>query len=315
MDWLVLILIVLFLMGMGIVIALWVWIWRRLNQTVGMTGTSQNSGTIPGMSESIRAEVSELERTKMTIHGLLKSLEHQVQSMLSETNKYENNLDEHSAQLRKAQTLATLQQIEQVLLDEVEKMKMSTITYKKELDEAQSKLKEQEQILEKLSKDASTDFLTQVNNRGAFDRRIIEEFARYKRYGQIFSLVLFDLDHFKNVNDTYGHLVGDRVLKAVAMLINEEKRVADFLARYGGEEFALILPGIDKETARNVAEKFRKKIDATTFKFENYSIDLTVSAGVTEVLPEDQIPSDVIKRADEALYEAKSGGRNQVIAK
>lgn len=315
MDWLVLILIVLFLMGMGIVIALWVWIWRRLNQTVGMTGTSQNSGTIPGMSESIRAEVSELERTKMTIHGLLKSLEHQVQSMLSETNKYENNLDEHSAQLRKAQTLATLQQIEQVLLDEVEKMKMSTIIYKKELDEAQSKLKEQEQILEKLSKDASTDFLTQVNNRGAFDRRIIEEFARYKRYGQIFSLVLFDLDHFKNVNDTYGHLVGDRVLKAVAMLINEEKRVADFLARYGGEEFALILPGIDKETARNVAEKFRKKIDATTFKFENYSIDLTVSAGVTEVLPEDQIPSDVIKRADEALYEAKSGGRNQVIAK
>ncbi|MCX8065539.1 MAG: diguanylate cyclase [Candidatus Hydrogenedentes bacterium] len=315
MDWLEIALVILFVLGMGIVIALWVWIWKRLNQAVGGSVVNQNLTSTVSFPENIRAEVSELERTKMTIHGLLKNLESQVQSMLLETGKYENNLDEHSAQLKRSQTLATLQQIEQVLLDEVEKMKMSTIVYKKELDEAQVKIKEQEQVLEKLSKDASTDFLTQVYNRGAFDRKIVEEFARYKRYGHIFSLVLFDLDHFKDVNDTYGHLVGDRVLRAIALLISEEKRVADFLARYGGEEFALILPGINIETAKNVAEKFRKKLEGTTFKFEGYSINLTVSAGIAEVLPTDQLPSDVIKRSDEALYEAKSKGRNQVVAK
>ncbi len=315
MDWLELLLLVLFLLGMGMVVTLWIWIWRRLNQTVGTAGQIHGLGGAEGTSDKVNAEFAELEKTKLTIHSLLKNLEDQVQSMVEETGKYENNLGEHSAQIKKAQTLATLQQIEQALLEEVDKMKMSTIAYKKELDDAQNKLKEQEQVLEKLSKDASTDFLTQVFNRGAFDRRLIEEFARYKRYGQIFSLVLFDLDHFKEINDNFGHLAGDRVLKAVALLINEEKRVADFLARYGGEEFALILPGIDKETARTVAEKFRRKIEVTTFKFENYNINLTVSAGVTDVKTEDEVPTDVVKRADEALYQAKSEGRNKVVVK
>lgn len=313
MDWLELMLIVLFLLGIGIVVALWVWIWKRLNQAVGIVGERRD--LLGGGSEGVHAEISELEKTKMTIHSLLKNLEEQVQSMVVETGRYENNLDEHSAQLKKAQTLATLQQIEQVLLEEVERMKMSTITYKRELDNAQIKIREQEEVLERLSKDASTDFLTQVFNRAAFDRRLMEEFARYKRYGQVFSLVLFDIDHFKNVNDTYGHLAGDRVLKAVALLINEEKRVADFLARFGGEEFGLILPGIDKEAARTVAEKFRKRIESTTFKFENHNINITVSGGVAEAEGSDELPSDVVKRADEALYEAKSEGRNRVVVK
>ncbi len=313
MDWLGLMLIVLFLLGIGIVVALWLWIWKRLNQTVGIAGDGR--GLFGEGSEDVHAEISELEKTKMTIHSLLKNLEDQVQSMVVETGRYENNLGEHSAQLKKAQTLATLQQIEQVLLEEVEKMKLSTVAYKRELDNAQIKIREQEAVLERLSKDASTDFLTQVFNRAAFDRRLVEEFARYKRYGQVFSLVLFDIDHFKNVNDTYGHLAGDRVLKAVALLINEEKRVADFLARFGGEEFVLILPGIEKETAGTVAEKFRRKIESTTFKFENQNINITVSAGVAEVESRDELPSDVVKRADEALYQAKSAGRNRIVVK
>ncbi len=259
--------------------------------------------------------VSEIEKTKLTIHGLLKNLESNIQKLLDDTAEYGSNLDEHASQLRKTETLAAIQKVEQLLLQEVERMKNSTTNYQQQLDSAQQKLKEQEQILEKLSRDANTDFLTQVYNRAAFDRRLNEEFARYKRYGHIFSIILMDLDHFKDINDTYGHLAGDRVLRALASVLSEEKRASDFLARYGGEEFALILPGTDSKSAMVVAEKLRKKVETTTFRYENYSIHTSLSAGVTTVLPEDQTPTDVLKRADDATYEAKNQGRNQIVVK
>jgi len=310
-----LVLIIVFLAGLGLVIGLWLWLWRKLaNVSIPTTNSSitEPSGI---KKEDIPKANGEIEKTKLVVHGLLKNLETHVQNLLDDAMRYGNNLDEHASQLRKAETLATIQQVERLLLQEVETMKNSTSRYQQQLDDAQNKLKEQEQILEKLSRDANTDFLTQVNNRAAFDKRLNEEFARYKRYGHIFSVILMDLDHFKDVNDTYGHLAGDRVLRAVASLLNDEKRASDFLARYGGEEFALILPGIDANSALVVADKLRKRVETTTFRYENYSIHTSLSAGITTVSPEDQTPTDVLKRADDATYEAKNKGRNQVIVK
>ncbi len=308
-----LILVGVFLAGLAIVLGLWIWLWRRL---ANMPSTDNSIAVQSVVNEDNNQKtVSEIEKTKLTIHGLLKNLESNIQKLLDDTAEYGSNLDEHASQLRKTETLAAIQKVEQLLLQEVERMKNSTTNYQQQLDNAQQKLKEQEQILEKLSRDANTDFLTQVYNRAAFDRRLNEEFARYKRYGHIFSIILMDLDHFKDINDTYGHLAGDRVLRALASVLSEEKRASDFLARYGGEEFALILPGTDSKSAMVVAEKLRKKVETTTFRYENYSIHTSLSAGVTTVLPEDQTPTDVLKRADDATYEAKNQGRNQIVVK
>lgn len=310
-----LILIIVFLLGLALVIGLWLWLWRKLSRANISSPESSITEQSEGISENNKKDSSEIEKTKLVVHGLLKNLEAHVQNLLDDVIKYGSNLDEHASQLKKAETLATIQQVEKLLLQEVEKMKDSTNDYQKQLNEAQKKLSEQEQILEKLSRDVNTDFLTQVNNRAAFDRKLNEEFARYKRYEHIFSIILMDLDYFKDINDTYGHLAGDRVLRAIASLLNDEKRTSDFLARYGGEEFALILPGIDSNSALVVAEKLRKKVETTTFRYENYSIRTSLSAGITTVSPEDQTPTDTLKRADDATYEAKNRGRNQVVVK
>ncbi|MGC8845917.1 MAG: GGDEF domain-containing protein [Candidatus Hydrogenedens sp.] len=310
-----LILIIIFLVGLAFVIGLWLWLWRKLASVNIRLTDSPITDKSDIKNEDKQKGYGEIEKTKLVVHGLLKNLETHVQNLLDDATIYGSNLDEHASQLKKAETLATIQQVERLLLQEVETMKNSTNRYQQQLDDAQKKLKEQEQVLEKLSRDANTDFLTQVNNRAAFDKRLNEEFTRYKRYGHTFSIILMDLDHFKDVNDTYGHLAGDRVLRAVASLLNDEKRASDFLARYGGEEFALILPGIDANSALVVADKLRKKVETTTFRYENYSIHTSLSAGITTVLPEDQTPTDVLKRADDATYEAKNKGRNQVIIK
>ncbi len=308
-------LIIIFLFGLALVIGLWLWLWRKL-ATIHVPSTEDTvTKQLDAKSEGNQKATNEIEKMKLAVHGLLKNLESNVQNLLDDTTKYGNNLDEHASQIKKAETLAAIQQVEQLLLQAVEKMKDSTNDYQQQLNEAQKKLREQEQILEKLSRDANTDFLTQVNNRASFDKRLNEEFNRFKRYGQKFSIIMLDLDHFKEINDTYGHIAGDRVLRAIASLLNDEKRVSDFLARYGGEEFVLILPGIDSNSAVNVADKLRIKVENTTFRYENYSIHLSLSAGVTEILPEDQTPMDVVKRVDDATYEAKNKGRNQVVVK
>lgn len=311
-------LIVILSVGLLIVLGLWIWLWRQITQMKRSTDTSiDRKEELDGaeVKNRVSADISLVEKTKLAIHALLKDLEEQVEGLIDSTSRYGTNLDEHASQIKKAQTLATIQQVAKLILDEVELMRNSALGYQTQLDEARKKIQIQEEILQKLSKDVNTDFLTQVYNRAAFDKRLEEEFSRFKRYGHIFSLVLLDLDHFKQINDTYGHLAGDRILRATANLLNEEKRASDFLARYGGEEFAVILPGTDLEAGRLVADKLRRKLESATFRYEEHTIRVTLSAGVTVVLETDDTPQSVVKRADEAIYEAKRTGRNLVIAK
>jgi diguanylate cyclase (GGDEF)-like protein len=123
---------------------------------------------------------------------------------------------------------------------------------------------------------------------------------------------MFDLDHFKDVNDTHGHLAGDSVLKTLASTIKAKIRTEDIFARYGGEEFAIILPEIDKHNAHQFAEKVRRIVEATEFKFEATRIPVTISMGVATLDPEDPTAANLVKQADERLYDAKSDGRNCV---
>lgn len=157
---------------------------------------------------------------------------------------------------------------------------------------------------------ATHDALTGVYNRRRFDEKLTEYTLLSRRTGRPFALLLIDADHFKRINDTHGHAVGDEVLKQLAQLIQTSLRTTDFVARYGGEEFAVLLPEIAQpDTPETVAEKIRAAIAAAQFPMVE---QVTVSIGVALADPADNSHSALIKRADQQLYQAKAAGRNRV---
>lgn len=163
-----------------------------------------------------------------------------------------------------------------------------------------------------LERELLIDPLTGIYNRRAYDRRIFEETERFQRYQRAFSLLIFDIDHFKRVNDLYGHSVGDMCLKEIVHRIKPVLRKSDFMARFGGEEFAVIVPETRSAGALDVAEKLRQTVELTNFMYKSDSVTITVSVGVTEIIPSDKTHEDIFARADRALYDAKQSGRNRV---
>lgn len=157
-----------------------------------------------------------------------------------------------------------------------------------------------------------TDGLTGIANRRAFEETITAEFRRALRYARPLSLAMLDLDHFKMVNDMYGHMAGDHVLKMLAAVVRGRIRAEDTLARYGGEEFALLLPETPRAMAAQLAEKIRAAVANTQFIFEDRVIPVTVSMGIADVVPELRAHHQLVKAADARLYEAKRDGRNRV---
>jgi diguanylate cyclase (GGDEF)-like protein len=158
----------------------------------------------------------------------------------------------------------------------------------------------------------TVDGLTQVYNKRYFLETLEREISRAHRYHRDLALIMFDIDFFKNVNDTHGHLAGDSVLKQLASVLRARIRREDILARYGGEEFSIILPEINVVNAMVFADKVRKLVEKTTFKFEDEKIPITISVGVAAVGSGIQTTADFIKIADEKLYQAKQEGRNRV---
>lgn len=158
------------------------------------------------------------------------------------------------------------------------------------------------------------DPLTGIFNRGTFDEIFTVEFRRYQRYMEPFSIIMFDIDKFKNVNDTYGHEAGDRVLKGVVKCIAGTLRKPDVFARYGGEEFLVLLPKTDIDKAAIVAEKLRKTVQDTEFIYEEVKVPMTISIGTTEIRPDDHDFSDIYTRVDDYTYKAKTGGRNTIVS-
>ena len=157
------------------------------------------------------------------------------------------------------------------------------------------------------------DGLTQIYNKRYFLETIEREMGRAQRYRRDLSLIMFDIDHFKKINDTYGHLAGDYVLKQLAAVIKSRIRREDILSRYGGEEFSIILPEIDTYNAMQFAEKIRRLTEKSVFRFEDTEIPVTISIGVTSLTPDTTDPTEFVKHADEKLYEAKEQGRNRVV--
>lgn len=169
-----------------------------------------------------------------------------------------------------------------------------------------------------IEKMSITDELTQVFNRRHFHARLDEEIARARRYDHPVSLLMMDIDHFKTINDKYGHQTGDDVLKAISAIFGSNTRSADIVARYGGEEFVVLLPETQKETARVTADKLRAAIERQAFTPPDQSpFHVTASFGVACLEMADKNNADtaqqIIKMADDAMYQAKQAGRNRVV--
>ena len=164
--------------------------------------------------------------------------------------------------------------------------------------------------IEAQQKRSERDGLTELPNRDAYERRLGIEMERARRYGRRFCLVVADVDYFKSINDRYGHLAGDKVLKVLAKTIRQRLRRADFIARYGGEEFVIILPETDAEQALSVMGDICSQIRSCPFHFKSEPLKITVSFGIAEVSESDD-QETLFARADNAMYEAKKLGRDR----
>jgi len=172
---------------------------------------------------------------------------------------------------------------------------------------------ERKSMINKLEYNAKYDFLSQVYNRHQFFELAEIELYKANRYGAFFSLLMLDIDLFKNINDTYGHVAGDSVIRAVAKECREKLRPSDIIGRYGGEEFLILLPSTSIQSASIVADKIKQIIEKLEVSFNDNIIKLTVSIGVSDYLGSGNAElKDLIHNADTALYKAKNNGRNRV---
>ncbi|MFW6052401.1 MAG: GGDEF domain-containing protein [Desulfosalsimonas sp.] len=180
--------------------------------------------------------------------------------------------------------------------------------------ELQRQIKARKELEKKLKEQAETDPLTGLYNRRRYEIMFIREFQRVRRYGGSMSVLVLDLDHFKRINDTYGHGAGDVVLQELADLSRRQLRQVDIIGRLGGEEFIIMLPDTGISEAVTVAERLRKDIESTEIIVGKNRLYITATIGAAELVKEDQGIDNLVRRADSALYRGKREGRNRVEA-
>ncbi len=203
-------------------------------------------------------------------------------------------IQEHS-QKEAIQREKTQQQLDD-LVDKIKNMESESCDLKSKLKIANTQ--------------ALRDTLTGLPNRNAYNERLETELARWKRYHSPLSLIIWDIDHFKNINDSYGHKAGDKVLLLIAKQLSDHSRATDFISRFGGEEFTMLLPNTDSQSALVLANQLRQTIEKTGFNASGVSVAITISCGITEFILSDT-DEIAFERADQALYQAKEQGRNR----
>ena len=186
---------------------------------------------------------------------------------------------------------------------ELKSLHRKVASLEQQAEQAQAEIQAQQKRSER-------NVLTDLPNREAYERRLGIELERSQRYDRRFCLVVADVDFFKSINDRYGHLAGDKVLKVLAKTIRQRLRRADFIARYGGEEFVILLPETDAAQALSVMDNICSQIRNCPFHFKSEPLKITVSFGIAQVGADDDAES-IFSRADSALYEAKAQGRDR----
>ena len=243
--------------------------------------------------ETREALVSELQAIDQSLasHNSLDALKRTISGHMGAINLLLQERESTAARERHLLTrLSTME-------SKLRLMKEETAEYKKRLTIQKHKL--------------FLDSLTQVHNRAALDERLEQEYKRWLRYRTPLCMAIIDIDHFKNINDNYGHMAGDKALKVVAKALQSALRDTDFIARFGGEEFVVLLPNINPDKFQKPLETLRQTIKSIPFRFRDAKVEITISIGAT-LFKDGDNPSDVFERADKALYHAKNTGRDQV---
>jgi len=230
------------------------------------------------------------------------------------TKSHSRNLKDHEQKLKVMEKIVDLVEFKKLISNEIGQVRESNVSLQHKLTQAQQEVQTLQSQLTEITDLATIDELTGLYNRRALFSRLVEEHSRVERYKENFSLMIFDIDDFKQVNDTYGHQVGDAILKKLAHFLKGNLRTSDFISRFGGEEFIAILPSTEMEKARQVAEKMRHMLGKKVFEDKKgaIKIKITVSTGIAQCTPGDTI-DNLIKRADDALYMAKNNGKNTIL--
>ncbi|VAW89672.1 diguanylate cyclase (GGDEF domain) [hydrothermal vent metagenome] len=242
------------------------------------------------LDSAVKSQVSDIQTSVLEMNNLAE-LKQCIQSRLQTINQHLDTFREENEE--------HYQQMEQAvesLADQVIKIESESDSLRKSLEEQRNK--------------ATKDPLTGISNRLAYDEFMPNEYSRWQRFQHHLTLIIWDIDHFKRVNDNFGHQAGDKALTIVAKLLKSKLRKVDHLARFGGEEFVSLLPETEIESALMVANKLRNVIAETDFHFSDQTVPLTISCGLAQ-FHEGDTPETVFQRADAALYQAKAAGRNQ----
>lgn len=299
---------------------------RSLEQTVGITSdildrVNKEKKEIEEFLKQLTARLHELDKD-IRETARIRELTHLHGQEMADNMKTEmNSMEQGISDIDDLDKLKTAIQSRVILLrnhvdsfiskeGEKDKEAISIIEQlKKQVKQMESQAVELKQQIEKEKLQTLRDVLTEIPNRLAYEERLNLEMANFRRNKNPFTLVVWDIDFFKKVNDVYGHAAGDQVLKLVASILNKNMRETDFIARYGGEEFVSILPATDLKAAQFVTDKLRELIKSSNFHFREKAVNITVSAGFAEIKNNEEAENLFI-RADKALYKAKENGRN-----
>ncbi|RKF18106.1 GGDEF domain-containing protein [Alginatibacterium sediminis] len=243
----------------------------------------QTTGTLKSQLLDIGSEL----RSNNNLAQLKAAIGSKLQNM-AEVFREKERLEQHTSQL----------------LEDLSKSEQQIRLLREEADEYKKRLNSQKQKF-------FIDTLTQVYNRSALDERIALEYRRWKRYGYTLGIAIIDIDHFKNINDQFGHIAGDKALKVIARSLQNSMRDTDFLARYGGEEFVIIMPNISGDNLISPLDNMRNQVKSLPFRFKDEQVSISISIGATLFREQDQL-NDAFERADQALYESKNNGRDRV---
>lgn len=294
--------------------------------------------TIEIIISSINDERQSAQHFLLKLNEALTSVQHSLVSSLTSSNDIKQKMQALNEQIERQIDLLSKETKSATSLEQLQTMvssKLGVITNSLK-DKEQLERQERELMLQALNSMADRlkeleeeanqfkkrlaeqkfrslqDALTELPNRAAFDERYELEVKRAKRSGRPLSIVLADVDHFKNINDSYGHSAGDKTLKVIAKALKQSLRETDFIARYGGEEFILLFPETDIKDLVTPLNSIREKIKRIPFKFKDTNVPITISFGATELRNADT-NREAFDRADEALYDAKRGGRDKVV--
>lgn len=261
------------------------------NLQAASNGHADSRSAAQAMDTQIREQVDGLQNSMheaADLDDLKQVLENQLEGLLGTMDQHRKQRDE-----REQEVAGRLKS----LAERVALMEQEALGFREHLEEQRQK--------------ALIDPLTGLPNRAAWSERLDHEISEWQQHGNTLMLAMLDLDHFKRINDNYGHLAGDKVLKLIASVLRKRLRGTDFIARFGGEEFVLLMPSTAPAAGMKLLEYLRASIEACPFHFKGERVTITISMGLTAFKPGEH--SDlVLKRADQALYRAKNAGRNRV---